>query len=151
MCHFRILRGMRSSKAPEIVPASNEFTPALTVYYDGACPVCSREIDLYRRQAGSELCVWVDASSCPESALGSGLSRDTALKRFHIRRSDGVLIDGMQGFATLWRVLPRFAWAGRIASIRPVARLLNVAYTVFLRVRPLWQNAPPTSSPKTRP
>ena len=150
MCQIRILLGMQLSKAPEFVPASSGLAPLLTVYYDGACPVCSREIELYRRQAGSELCLWVDASSCPESALGLGLSRDTALKRFHIRRSDGVLVDGIQGFAALWRVLPRFAWAGRIAAVRPVARLLDVAYAVFLRARPLWQIAPPTSSPKTR-
>jgi len=121
----------------ETVAASTRAGTALTVYYDGACPVCSREIAMYRRQPGAEQCVWVDASSCPESALGSGLSRDSALARFHVRRADGVLVDGMRGFTVLWRSLPRFAWAGRIASIGPLPFLLDAAYRVFLRARPL--------------
>jgi predicted DCC family thiol-disulfide oxidoreductase YuxK len=130
---------MQSKLSLDVVPASTEAGAALTVYYDGACPLCSREIAVYRRQAGAERCVWVDASSCPESALGTGLSRDSALARFHVRRTDGVLVDGMRGFTVLWRALPRFAWAGRIASIGPLPLLLDVAYRVFLRIRPLWQ------------
>ncbi len=121
---------------------------ALTVYYDGACPVCSREIAAYRRQTGAAQCVWVDASSCPESALGAGLSRNDALARFHVRRADGALVGGMRGFAALWRVLPRWAWAGRMASSGPMPLLLDAAYAVFLRVRPLWQHARTASTAK---
>lgn len=141
---------MHPNAAPHTVPESTPAHAALTVYYDGACPVCSREIGVYRRQSGAEQCVWVDASSCPESALGAGLSRETALARFHVRRADGVLVDGMRGFAALWRALPRFAWAGRIASIGPIPRGLDAAYSVFLRVRPLWQAARPVSTSQER-
>ncbi|MBC7942812.1 MAG: DUF393 domain-containing protein, partial [Chitinophagaceae bacterium] len=116
---------------------------ALTVYYDGACPVCSREIAAYRRQAGAANCAWIDASSCPEPALGTGLLRRDALTRFHVRRADGELIVGMRAFALLWRELPRMAWAGRLASKGPVPALLEAAYRVFLAVRPLWRAAPP--------
>jgi predicted DCC family thiol-disulfide oxidoreductase YuxK len=132
----------------DAVPAAARENAATTVYYDGACPVCSREIAAYRRLAGAAQCAWVDASSCPESAFGAGLSRKAALARFHVRRVDGVLVDGTRGFAALWCVLPRMAWAGRIASFRPVAALLDLAYGVFLRVRPLWQRAPATSALK---
>lgn len=131
--------------------ASAQAAVALTVYYDGACPVCSREIAVYRRQAGAEKCVWVDASSCAESALGAGLSRGSALARFHVRRADGVLVDGMRGFAVLWRALPRFARAGRIASIGPFPLLFDAAYSVFLRIRPLWRSAPKVTSSKEQP
>ena len=115
---------------------------ALTVYFDGACPVCSREIAVYRRRAGAENCAWVDASSCAESALGAGLSREVALARFHVRRADGRLVTGMQGFALLWQMLPRLAWLGRIASIGPIPALLDWAYRLFLRLRPLWRTSP---------
>lgn len=123
---------------------------ALTAYYDGACPVCSREIAVYRQQAGAEACVWVDASSCPEAALGAGLPRDRALARFHVRRADGALVDGMRGFTLLWRALPRFAWIGRVASLGPLPLLLDAAYSVFLRVRPMWQGARSVSTSKER-
>ena len=114
----------------------------LTVYFDGGCPVCSREIAAYRRQAGAEKCIWVDASACSESALGDGLSRADALVRFHVRRPDGQMVTGMRAFAVLWRQLPRMAWVGRFASVGQMPAILEGAYRLFLRVRPLWRGAP---------
>ncbi len=124
-------------------PFQTNVTPTadapLTVYFDGACPVCSAEIAHYRRQPGAEACTWVDASTCNESALGSGLTRADALRRFHVRRGDGKLVDGMRGFAALWKALPRTAWLGRVASFGPMPALLEAGYRAFLAVRPLWR------------
>lgn len=111
----------------------------LTVYFDGACPVCSREIAAYRRQPGAEACEWVDASACAESALGPDLTRDAALARFHVRRADGSLVDGMRGFATLWQALPRTAWLGRVAAFGPMPACLDAGYRMFLSVRRAWR------------
>lgn len=116
-------------------------TAQLTVYFDGACPVCSAEIAHYRRQPGAQACEWVDAASCPEEALGPALTRDAALRRFHVRRADGRLVDGMRGFAVLWSTLPSTARLGRVASFGPMPALLEAAYRVFLAVRPLWRKA----------
>lgn len=141
---------MQSNGITHTAPESARADARLTVYFDGACPVCSREMAVYRRQPGAEQCVWIDASACPEAALGAGLSRESALARFHVRRADGVLVDGMRGFTVLWRALPRFAWVGRVASIGPLPLLLDAAYSVFLRVRPLWQGARAVSTSKER-
>jgi predicted DCC family thiol-disulfide oxidoreductase YuxK len=119
--------------------ARSAEAPGLTVYFDGGCPVCAREIAVYRRQPGAEAVAWVDASSCPEAALGLDLSREAALGRFHVRRPDGTLVAGMRGFAALWRALPRLAWLGRLASVWPVPPLLEFGYRLFLRVRRLWR------------
>ncbi len=112
-----------------------------TVYFDGACPVCLAEIAHYRRQPGAQACEWIDATVCGDAELGPGLTRASALRRFHVRRADGELVDGMRGFAALWRVLPRTAWLGRVASFGPMPILLDAAYGVFLAVRPLWRSA----------
>lgn len=120
---------------------TNSHAP-LTVYFDGGCPVCSREIAAYRRQAGAEKCVWVDAHACDELALGDGLSRPDALVRFHVRRADGKMVSGMRAFALLWRELPRMAWIGRLASSGPMPAILEAIYSLVLRVRPLWRSAP---------
>ena len=142
---------MQPNKASDFgFPTARTYS-ALTVYHDGACPICSREIAVYRRHVGAERCVWVDASTCADSALGEGMSRGSALPRFHIRRADGVSVDGMLGFTVLWRALPRFAWAGRIASIGPLPLLLDAVYHVFLWVRPLWQPARTVWTSKEQP
>jgi len=51
-------------------------TADCTVYFDGACPLCRREIALYRRAAGEGRIDWVDASACAPPALGGDLARD---------------------------------------------------------------------------
>jgi ubiquinone biosynthesis monooxygenase Coq7 len=116
--------------------------PALTVYYDGACPVCAREIGLYRGQRGADAVRWVDASSCDAEALGPGLDRAGALARLHARRPDGTLVDGAGAFAAMWRALPAWSVLGRVAGWAPVRRALDLGYDGFLRVRRLWRAAP---------
>jgi predicted DCC family thiol-disulfide oxidoreductase YuxK len=125
--------------------APDHRAAALTVYFDGACPVCSREMELYRRQPGAERCEWIDVASCPDERLGPGLTRGAALARFHVRRADGELVTGMRGFATLWQALPRSAWLGRLAARGPMPWLLDQAYRVFLVLRRLWRPAPGVS------
>ena len=112
-----------------------------TVYFDGACPVCRREIAHYRRQSGSESIAWVDASSCDEAQLGPGLDRSAVLSRFYVRHGDGTLTSGAAAFVAIWRRLPAFAWLAALASSRPVLALLEAGYSIFLRVRPWWRPA----------
>jgi predicted DCC family thiol-disulfide oxidoreductase YuxK len=115
--------------------------PACTVYFDGDCPVCSKEIAHYRRQRGAEAIAWVDASRCDEAALGPGIDRAMALRRFHVRAADGSLASGAAGFVAIWRRLPAFAWLATLASFPPVLAVLEAGYGLFLRVRPWWRPA----------
>ena len=114
-------------------------SPALTVYYDGGCPICRREIATYRRAAGAERLDWVDLSSADRAALGEGLSVERAMARMHVRDADGRLIDGAAAFASLWSVLPRTRLLGRLAGTRLALGVLEPAYRLFLKVRPLWR------------
>ena len=119
------------------------MTPSTTctVYFDGACPVCRREIAHYRRQRGSDAIAWVDASSCDDAALGPGLQRSVVLNRFHVRENDGTLTSGAAAFVAIWRRLPAFAWLATLASSRPALALLEAGYSIFLQVRPWWRAA----------
>jgi predicted DCC family thiol-disulfide oxidoreductase YuxK len=111
----------------------------LTVYFDGACPVCSREIAFYRRQAGALAIEWVDAAICPVATLGADLSREAALARLHVRKADGELTSGARAFTMLWRSIPRTAFLGRLLDHRPVLALLEMGYRVHLLVRRAWR------------
>ena len=43
----------------------------LTVFYDGGCAVCSREIGFYQRLRGADQFYWVDVAHCEPAALGA--------------------------------------------------------------------------------
>lgn len=110
-------------------------TSPLTVWYDGACPLCTREIALMRRLDRARRIDFIDASeplaSCP-------LDPALLLARLHARE-DGVLLDGAAAFAAMWRAIPLLRPLGLMARIPLVLRGLEWAYVRFLRVRPALQ------------
>jgi predicted DCC family thiol-disulfide oxidoreductase YuxK len=112
--------------------------PACTVYYDGACPVCSREIAHYRTREGAERLAFVDVSAAGDPA--ADLTREAALARMHVRRADGTLASGAAAFATLWQALPGWRWLGRLAALPVIAPLLELGYRGFLVARRGWRS-----------
>ena len=119
----------------------NATSPELTVYYDGGCPICRREIAGYRRVDGAERLDWVDVSTADDAALGAGLTAEAAIRRMHVRDADGRLVDGAAAFARIWSSLPRTRLLGRVAGTGPALAVLEPAYRLFLKVRPLWRRA----------
>ena len=116
----------------------------LTVFHDGACPVCQREIAFLRRRSGAERIEWVDISTAPDGEVCPGVEKDEALRRFHVATADGRVLSGAAAFAALWQSLPALAWLGRIASRPRVTPVLEWLYVRFLRVRPRLQKMVPT-------
>jgi len=110
-----------------------------TVYYDGGCPVCSREIGFYQRRQGAECLAWVDVTQADDAALGAGLSREAALARIHVRRADGSIAEGAAAFAEIWRGLPGLRWLGLLLAIPPFGAFAELGYRLFLRARKLWR------------
>jgi predicted DCC family thiol-disulfide oxidoreductase YuxK len=113
--------------------------PRLTLYYDGGCPVCTREIGFYRRRRGAEPIEWINLAQCSDAELGVGLTREAAYARLHARRPDGELLSGARAFAALWQALPAFRLAGRTAALPGVVHGLEWGYRGFLRLRRLWR------------
>jgi predicted DCC family thiol-disulfide oxidoreductase YuxK len=109
----------------------------LQVYYDGGCPVCSREIAFYRARPGADGFVWVDVSS--EAELGAGLCREVAMARMHVRRPDGTLLSGAAAFAEMWRRMPGFKWLGWLLAMPPFGAFAELGYRGFLIARKLWR------------
>jgi 3-demethoxyubiquinol 3-hydroxylase len=109
---------------------------ALTVFYDGACPLCRREIDLYRKQSGADALAFVDVTAAAPDALPPATARAQLLSRLHVADPDGRLIVGAAAFFALWQRLPAWHWLGRLGRVRPVLWLADAAYSGFLHLRP---------------
>jgi len=116
-----------------------------TVYFDGGCPVCSREVAMYQRQPGADGVCWVDITRCAPQDLGTDLTREAAMARLHLRQPDGTLVSGAQAFTTLWRALPRWSWLGRLLGTWPTLWVLEGGYRMFLGIRRLWRSGTPSS------
>jgi predicted DCC family thiol-disulfide oxidoreductase YuxK len=113
-------------------------TPGVTVYYDGSCPLCSSEIALYRRCRGADAVTFADVSAATGD-VQPGLSREAAMRRFHVRDAEGRLLSGGAAFAALWAALPGLSLWGRLFQRQPLAFVLEGAYRLFLPLRPWLQ------------
>lgn len=110
----------------------------LTIWFDGGCPLCRREIALMRRLDRAGAIRFVDVTgaepaNCP-------LDRDALLARFHAREN-GVMLSGEAAFAAMWRAIPLLRPVGLAARSPLVLALLERTYRVFLRIRPKLQRA----------
>ena len=125
----------------ELAPEPGKASPPLTVLYDGACPLCRREIGIYRGlkplRSDSPVC-FADVSDAA-LPLPPGTTREQLLARFHVRGRDGELLSGARAFLALWAALPGWrwlAWAGRLPG---AAWTMERTYRLFLRGRPMLQ------------
>lgn len=106
----------------------------VTVWHDGACPLCRREIALIRRLDRRGRIDFIDATwaTCP-------LDRAAMLARFHAREEGGPIVSGAAAFAAMWRAVPLLRPLGLAARHPAILALLERLYRRFLRVRPRLQ------------
>lgn len=112
-------------------------TAPITVFFDGFCPVCSREVRLYRRLQRRGAICWRDLAADPDVLRNEPFGLAEALTLLHVRDGDGTLQIGLDAHLSLWACLPGFSpivfLVRRFSLIR---RLLNAIYLDFTRRRP---------------
>ena len=109
--------------------------PQSTVFFDGSCALCRAEIGYYRRKDQVGALCFIDISE-PRVAPPEGITHQQAMRRFHVRASDGRVLSGAAAFVEVWSRLPRWRWAARTASLPGVLIALELGYRTFLPVRP---------------
>lgn len=103
-----------------------------TVYFNGACPVCSFEVGRYIRsaEAAAAPLSWVDISQSENATALSpyGLTCDDAYRRMT------ALVDGeekpdlgVDAFIIIWERLPKLRWVAKLFRwpvVRPISAFL---------------------------
>lgn len=108
----------------------------ITVFFDGLCPVCRREVALYRRLAAPGAVRWTDIA--PPGALdGETFGLDAALALLHVRDGSGALRIGLDAHLLLWARLP--GWRVLVRTLARSAaprRVAEAGYRWFTARRP---------------
>lgn len=111
----------------------------LRVYFDGACPVCAREVEHYRRRDRAGRLVPIDISAPGFDPGSCGLSRAALEYELHAIDRLGTIYRGVDAFRAIWQAYPEapgyraLALLVALPLIRPLARL---CYWGFARLRP---------------
>jgi demethoxyubiquinone hydroxylase (CLK1/Coq7/Cat5 family) len=134
---------MSRTPSDTLVATSASSACSLTVLYDGACPLCRREIAVYRGLTPVDPMYslgWTDVSA-DDAALPAGGDRARYLARFHVQTGEGRLLSGAAAFVALWRTLPGWRLLARLADLPGVTPLMELGYLGFLQLRPAMQRA----------
>ena len=111
----------------------------LTVYYDGSCPMCAREVGMYQSLKGAEFIKWVNLRKFPDGEVAPGVTKKNALSRLHAVDYKGNIHVGGAAFAALWCMLPKFRILGALCTRWPFRAILDHSYRLFLVIRPFLQ------------
>ena len=103
----------------------------LVVLYNGDCPICAREIAVYRRAAQAEALPVTFEDLNTTDLAAWGVSRDAARRRLHVRDAER-LRAGVPAFLALWRAIPRYRWLARLVSLPGLHPLARITYNAIL-------------------
>ena len=107
----------------------------LTLYFDGECPLCAREIKILRTRATPDRLKFVDISNEAFDAGSVGFTREQMESSLHASFEDGTWVKGLDATLWSWRAAGLGAWAAPL-SWRLTRPLLNIGYRLFCLWRP---------------
>lgn len=103
----------------------------ITVFYDGKCGLCSREINYYRNIAQRGVFEWRDVTEHAGELEKHGISLVEGLKQMRAVDADGQWHAGADAFILIWRQLSRWRVLAVIVALPIVRQVANLVYWLW--------------------
>jgi predicted DCC family thiol-disulfide oxidoreductase YuxK len=108
-----------------------------TIYYDGLCILCSREIDVFRALVRDGSLAYVDISLPDFDPAAHGVDPVSVNRHMHVRdEQTGRMLVGADALAGMWECVPGFRWLAWLSRLPMLRQISDVGYEVFAWVRP---------------
>jgi predicted DCC family thiol-disulfide oxidoreductase YuxK len=100
------------------------------VFYDGACPLCMREIRMLMRRDRAARILFTDIAAPDFSAEAFGTTYAELMARIKGRLPDGRWIEGVEVFRRLYAAIG-FGWLVAVTRVPGLSHLLSLGYRLF--------------------
>ena len=117
----------------------NQRNKKVTVFYDGSCSLCSREINFYKKRAEKGKFLWVDINHSKSLLSQYNLTLCKANAELHVVDENGKIQKGINGFRIIWRNVPGLSSLSTISGLPIVNGTLSLAYKLFAWARPIFK------------
>ena len=117
------------TSAPEVAPGKD-----VEVFYDGACPLCMREIRMLRARDHARKIEFTDIAASGFDAQRYGTTQAELMARIRGRLADGTWIEGVEVFRRLWGAVG-FRRLVAISRVWGISHLLRGVYHLFAKNR----------------
>lgn len=103
----------------------------ITVFYDGKCGLCSKEINHYRKIAPVGIFDWQDITESADDLKKEGVSLSEGLKLLHAKDEEGLMHVGVDAFILVWKQLRWWRILAIFVGLPIVRRIANIFYGYF--------------------
>ena len=107
----------------------------ITVFYDGACPLCAREVAKWRKAPFLCQVDWFDITGQDEELIRLGIDPAFALVELHTKTDDGQIRTSIESYALLLSELAHWRWLGKVISLPVVKSILKWVYDYLTKIR----------------
>ena len=107
----------------------------ITVYYDGKCGLCSKEIEHYRRSADEGRFIWQDITESVEGLEECNVSLAQGLKLLHAKDHEGRMYTGVDAFILIWSNMHYWKILAKITSLPIFYQATSTLYRIFAEWR----------------
>tara|TARA_R110002096_G_C14661614_1_gene728112 strand:- start:33555 stop:33932 length:378 start_codon:yes stop_codon:yes gene_type:complete len=107
----------------------------IKVFYDDRCPLCSKEIDYYKRIAPSTVIVWCGISQHISVLEKNDISYLESLKILHVINTEGKLYRGVDAFILIWQHIIGWRWFAKVVKLPLIYHVSKALYSIFAHWR----------------
>ena len=107
-----------------------------TIYYDGLCQLCSREIAIFQQRVRDGSLAYVDISDESFVPANHGLDAVQIHRTMHVQMEDGRIVTGMDALIAMWEFVPGFRWLAALSRFPIFRPFAEVGYSAFAYLRP---------------
>ncbi|GAA6170104.1 thiol-disulfide oxidoreductase DCC family protein [Sessilibacter corallicola] len=93
-----------------------------SLYFDGNCPLCSKEINWLKKRCGQNI-EFVDVHTLSDNEL----DKESLLKVLHLRNADGVWVKGLDATVAIWSYTP-YGFLFKLLRVWPVSKIADWLY-----------------------
>ncbi len=103
---------------------------AITVYYDGACPKCIRDRELYEMLSGraGKNVYWLDITGQDERLREIGIDPQKALRELHVSTEDQQILTEIDAYILLMKKVPLLKPLAWLIALPFIRSMLSRAY-----------------------
>ncbi|MEK9575870.1 MAG: DUF393 domain-containing protein [Gammaproteobacteria bacterium] len=103
----------------------------ISVFFDGKCNLCSKEINYYQRIAPKNTFNWVDITKTPGELDKFEIKLSDGLRLMHVADSNGNIYTGVDAFIIMWKQIKYWKFLGLFVSLPIVKQIANLLYQYF--------------------
>lgn len=107
----------------------------ITVFYDGKCGLCAKEINHYRKIAPNGIFDWQDITKSDDGLEKVGITLSEGLRLLHARDNNKKIHVGLDAFILIWKQLKRWRLLAALASLPIIRQIADLAYRSFANWR----------------